>query len=980
MGVPSFIWWLVSKYPKIVVNAWVEKRGEDGVVDTTQQNPNGIEFDNLYLDMNAVIYPCFHGSYRISNRLSRPSTFDEVFSTIFEYIDWLFRIVRPRKLLYMAIDGVASTAKMDKIRCRRFLTAKGAELRDARREKLRREFEIKENVVLPKISSEVSDPTVITPGTEFMDRLSKALKCYICSRLKTDPGWKDIKVILSDANVPGEGKHKIMSFIRLQRNRDGYNPNTRHCVYGGDADLIMLALATHEVHFSILREDAAAREQQASRISSPETSRPKQNVYSVRSREWFIKFHQANDGSSLATSDSASLAKTPFQFLNIWTLREYLELDMTIAELPKDFLINFERIVDDFVFLCFFLGNDFLPELPLLGTHEGAMDLLMAVYKKEFKSMGGYLTDTCRLQDENAAYIKFERVEQLILAVGSYEDKIFKKRSEIRKRRLDRILREILEDRGEEDFDNVEEDSKFQLNSHSLDFNGLSSIRCSVTDYYEDTEEFIQKLKDLLQQKSDLLKNNLLTDKVNLGSEGWKAQYYKEKFSVEKPDEIETKRKEIVQKYVEGLCWVLRCYFEGVCSWSWYYNHHFGPFASDFKGLGGSWIDFQLGTPFKPLAQLMAVLPPRSAHALPEAYRTLMTCSESNIIDFYPTDFEVDTDGECVLSLLQFIDEKRLLLEIEKLENKLKDEEVRRNVVAHEMIFVRASHDLGLQVSSLCSRCSCASGNEQIINKMTIDSEKSNGLNGFLMRCDEQSCLDDGSSLVKGMEYTMENDVVCAMFENPLFDYHIPEPPKNVTMPEKTITEADIKQRVLWHEYNGRQSKENRLQNCQRYAMETGNVGNPTSSDPSSEREMWKGVGSGRGGGRGKGSLENSNCSWSSETCRGIQVRNSGFGELRNAMWAHRSGSWQYNTPPDNDLHGQGRGRGNRSFEETRSGQTSVAVRGVYDRNGSFNASGNGSRADRSDNWRSTSQLPAAPTYQGRGRGCFEPSSSNRRW
>ena len=57
MGVPSFYRWLVNKYPNVVADA-IEDKGES--LNTSLPNPNGIEFDNLYLDMNGIIHPCFH--------------------------------------------------------------------------------------------------------------------------------------------------------------------------------------------------------------------------------------------------------------------------------------------------------------------------------------------------------------------------------------------------------------------------------------------------------------------------------------------------------------------------------------------------------------------------------------------------------------------------------------------------------------------------------------------------------------------------------------------------------------------------------------------------------------------------------------------------------------------------------------------------------------------------------------------------------
>ncbi|KAI9074439.1 hypothetical protein K1719_043633 [Acacia pycnantha] len=779
MGLPTFYKWLVRKYENVTVKARP---------DPAETSDDVQVFDNLYLDLNGVIHPCFHPH----DDNSTPTTFEEVFLNVFDGIDRLFNIVRPRKLLYLAIDGVAPRAKMNQQRSRRFRSAKDAETREREEDRLRRKFEMEGKQVLPKTKSDVSDSNVITPGTEFMHKLSRALQDYIFEKITHNPSWRNIVVILSDASVSGEGEHKIMSFIRRQRTLKDYDPNTRHCLYGLDADLIMLALATHEPHFSILREDVLTQEQQ-----------PK--------------------GAAI-----------PFEFLDIGLLREYLEHDLNIQDAPKDINIEFERIIDDFIFICFFAGNDFLPHLPSLELHEDAADLLMTVYKKEFKNIGGYLVDMSKVNDGKAAFVKLSRVEKYVLMVGTYEEKIFAKRSEIREKRLRRYMREYEQSEQEEENSSSEPYDKSSSTSVSTDSKEQQIL--------QNTNELKEQVNSLIKRKSDLFRSGEFpTDKVKLGTNGWKERYYRMKFSAES---IESKRKEIVNKYTQGLLWVLKYYYSGVPSWSWFYPDNYAPFASDFRGMTQVRLNFQKGVPLKPFDQLLAVLPPRSAHALPKSYSQLMIDERSNIIDFYPLDFEVDMEGKRFtwqgFLKLPFIDEARLLTESRKLEKELTEEEAIRNSVGSDLLFVANTNKLAAKIRSSL---------QNVANKIEINI--SDGIGGFARLC---------TGNVKGdLDSEEEDCAICAYYELPVGGKLIPSLLHGLNLPEKRISGGDIMDTILWHErsryqYEGKYRNANNNNNDRGKSNE-GSRSRFQSSSSSGGSVVYEGAGVGwstSGSGRGK--------------------------------------------------------------------------------------------------------------------------------
>ena len=109
--------------------------------------------------VRSIIHPCVHPEDQPA-----PKTLGEMFQKITEYIERLMHTVRPRRLLYMAIDGVAPRAKMNQQRSRRFRTAK--DMKDAAEvEEEQRLNMMKRGYHIPPKKKHTFDHNVITPGT-----------------------------------------------------------------------------------------------------------------------------------------------------------------------------------------------------------------------------------------------------------------------------------------------------------------------------------------------------------------------------------------------------------------------------------------------------------------------------------------------------------------------------------------------------------------------------------------------------------------------------------------------------------------------------------------------------------------------------------------------------------------------------------------------------------------------------------------------
>lgn len=528
-----------------------------------------------------------------------------------------------------------------------------------------------------KPKGEHFDSNCITPGTPFMERLSRCLHYYVHERLNNNPAWKELKVFLSDANVPGEGEHKIMDYIRRQRCQPDHDPNTQHVLCGADADLIMLGLATHEPNFTIIREEFL-----------PNKPRPCEICGSIN--------HEMGncDGLTVAsTSEPPPMlgGEVQFIFVRLSVLKEYLKRTLAMPNLP--FRYDFERVLDDWVFMCFFVGNDFLPHLPSLEIREGAVDRLIELYKKCVYKTSGYLT--C------SGEVNLERVQMILKDLGLVEDEIFSQRQkrEVQFRQRDKMNKRRRTGDGP-NFNNLH-NSQFAPTplGRGVQPNAIQNARSEIAklrtgDSATTKNDSRPPIEALLRPNDEASKSDGTAsqahgkkrkhedtppaaeeeeeaeedpdanDEVRLWEPGFKDRYYESKFDVG-PDNLQF-RYSVALQYVRGLCWVLKYYYQGCASWDWYFPYHYAPFASDFINIEGLSTQFEKNTkPFNPLEQLMGVFPAASSTHVPSPWATLMSDPESEIIDFYPEDFKIDLNGKKFawqgVALLPFVDERRLI-------------------------------------------------------------------------------------------------------------------------------------------------------------------------------------------------------------------------------------------------------------------------------------------------------------------------------
>ncbi len=629
MGVPGFFLWLMKNYKKegfvfnkskllltdIKLLKKNKKLSDEELIKVQKQNDytqsllnqvNSIDW--FLIDANCLIHPvCFKVVAENPDLTDNDKLENKMMNAVLEYLEKIINYVNPSKGIYLAIDGVAPVAKIKQQRSRRFKS-------------------VADKVMWDNIKKKHNKPltqhwnnNAITPGTEFMIKLH--------NKIITWANGLNKHVIYSSCFTPAEGEHKLLQFIRQNQNE---NQDLSYVVYGLDADLIFLSLATESEKIYLLRE--------ANEINKNE-SKEVLNYVSIRIMR-----------KSIVNTIKEYLLEAADGLLNV----DKIDDDINKVK-QKNTLYGFDdldetRIVNDFIFMCYFLGNDFLPHIPSLDIHQDGIESLIISYA----------------ETTNELIIEKNKIEYLLNGKQALQGKTLNK---INMDFLERFINKL---------SGLEEGV---LREHFA--KGKKRISCDGDAY----EKEVFKIENLQFKVSD---------PIQLGSDTpdeWRARYYKHYWNV-LPNEIEEFSKKLVTHYLIGIKWVTMYYFDECPSWNWYYPFDYPPFITDIAKylpeVNLNKIKFDKGKPLKPFMQLLAVFPPQSNNLIPSSLRKLMTNPKSSLAYMYPQEFEQD-----------FINKKRYWMGIPKLppldidlikhvfykyQDELKPEEKDRNNIKNKFV------------------------------------------------------------------------------------------------------------------------------------------------------------------------------------------------------------------------------------------------------------------------------------------------------
>jgi 5'-3' exonuclease len=529
MGVPSFFKWISDHYKSLI----------------RSDLPNN-QKRVLFLDLNGAIHPA------VKSDLNMPR--ENMTTAVCQYLDNIVKTCNPHEI-YIAIDGVAPRAKMEQQRERRY--------KSALESKYLQDLALRTgNEDLIRI--EPVDFNMISPGTQFMAELHQKLREHIAGYIE-----RHIPVTLSDANVPGEGEHKIMAEIRKRT-----CTTDQFIVYGLDADLIFLSMINRPSIF-LLRE--------ASNFDNE-----KEKGHGM------FKYFDINGLVEILSTvlNPTTLISELIKFGINNSVNGY-ESDQK----PKK-SFNKKRALIDYTYICFFLGNDFIPRLPCLRIRDDALADLIILYKEIRWSQDDYL-----INDDLTVNTVF--LQKYIGEISKLED-------------------QLLEQQTQNKYDRV---TKF--NYHN-----------SKKGQYEREKNIYQYVEARC------------VDSLQMGTYGWRARYYKYHLTHELS---KSQMNTMCNFYIEGTIWVLKYYIGHTNNWSWHYPYCIAPSALDLanwlQSYGKSNIQYAFSNdePVSSLVQLMSILPPDSSDLLPPSLARLMTDKDSVIHHMYPVKFQIPLEGSVYL-------------------------------------------------------------------------------------------------------------------------------------------------------------------------------------------------------------------------------------------------------------------------------------------------------------------------------------------